>query len=302
MRLVEEWYNKNAGQFYTVNKSIVKDKTKYQEIELVETEEFGKVLLLDGFTQVVIKNEYEYHEPMVHFAMLSHPSPENVLIIGGGDGGILREVYKHKSVKAVDFVELDEDVVKFSREHLPEVSDGSFDDKRTNLIFDDGRKFVSQKKNCYDVIIMDMTDPFGPSEMLYTVEYFELVKNALRDDNGIFVMHSESPVARPLAFGSIRHSLSKVFNIVKPVYNYVQMYGTLWSFAVSSVKTDISKVSSGDVRKRLNENSLDKLKLVDEYSYFSMQYEFPYIREMLKADYKIITDKDSRFPDVFTQE
>lgn len=301
-RKITEFYNKNAGQFYTVNKSLICDKTKFQDIELVETDEYGKVLLLDGFTQVVEKNEFEYHEPMVHIAMLSHHNPENILIIGGGDGGILREVYKHQSVKMVDFVELDEDVVKFSEKYLPSINDGSFKDSRTNFIFDDGRKFVFDQNKKYDVIIMDMTDPFGPSEMLYTMEFFAAVKNALKNEMGLFVMHSESPVARPLAFGSIRQTLSKIFNFVNPVYNYVQMYGTLWSFAISSEKNDLSKINYDEIRTKLTTSSLSKLKLIDENTYFSLQKEFPYIKEILSQKHKIIMDEDSRFPDVFSQE
>src|SRR6056297_1817060 len=131
-RVFTEYLNEHHGFFYTIRRSLYRGRTKYQEIELVETDEYGTVLLLDNITQVAEKGDWQYHEPMVHFPMLAHTAPERVLIIGGGDGGTLREVLKHP-VEHVDFVELDEEVVTFSREHLASVHQGAFDDPRMQL-------------------------------------------------------------------------------------------------------------------------------------------------------------------------
>jgi spermidine synthase len=237
-REIREKLNAHQGYHYDAGLSLVSTATPYQNAELVETEAFGRVLLLDGATQVSEKWEYRYHEPMVHPAMLAHPDPQRVLVIGGGDGGILREVLKHKTVQHVDFAELDEAVVQFSREHLAHINAGAFDDPRVHCVFGDGRAFVqaaASSRGCstqpgYDVVIMDMTDPEGPARFLYTREFFTEVRNALRGGQGIFVMHSESPAARQAAFGCIGKTLRAVFPVVSTATTFVPMYGTLWSF------------------------------------------------------------------------
>ena len=216
-RVFKEALNPNFGFYYTINKTLQKGKTKYQQLELVDTDEFGTVLLLDNITQVAERNEPHYHEPMVHPAFCCHPNPRNVLVIGGGDGGILREVLKYPSVKRVDHAELDEKVITFSKKYLKSVHKGSFDDPRVHVQVADGRAFTKQHPGEYDIIIMDMTDPYGPSKMLYTREFFRIVKRAFRDSNGILVMHSESPVARPEAFSCIQKTLRSVFKNVNPL-------------------------------------------------------------------------------------
>ncbi|MDR2694467.1 MAG: hypothetical protein LBB74_09690, partial [Chitinispirillales bacterium] len=196
-RLYHEALNPAFGYFYTIKKTLRRASTKYQKIELVETDEFGRVLLIDGITQVAERNEFMYHEPMVHPAFVCHPNPENVLVVGGGDGGILREALKYPSVKRVELAELDGGVVSFSKKYLADVHGGCFDDPRVRVNITDGRKFTEEHPGEFDVIIMDMTDPFGPSTMLYTKEFYRLARRAMRDGAGVYIMHSESPVARP---------------------------------------------------------------------------------------------------------
>ncbi|MFH2115333.1 MAG: hypothetical protein ABIJ86_12590 [Spirochaetota bacterium] len=247
-REIRERLNAHLGYHYDAGRTMVSAETPYQKAELVETGAFGRVLLLDGATQVSEKWEYRYHEPMVHPAMLAHPDPQRVLVIGGGDGGILREVLRHKSVWHVDFAELDEEVVQFSRDHLAHINAGAFDDPRVRCVFGDGRAFVqaaASSRGCgtqpgYDVVIMDMTDPEGPARFLYTREFFAEVRKALRGGLGIFVMHGESPAARQAAFACIGRTLKAVFPLVSTATTFVPMYGTLWSFryAMSNTGTD----------------------------------------------------------------
>lgn len=297
-RIFTEYLNDHHGFFYTISKSLYRGQTKYQQIELVETQEFGNVLLLDNITQVAEKADWQYHEPMVHFPMLAHPKPERVLIIGGGDGGTLREVLRHP-VEHVDFVELDEEVVAFSREHLASVHQGAFDDPRMSLHFQDGRAWVESHDASYDVIIMDMTDPFGPSRMLYTREFFGLVRRALRADTGVFTMHAESPVARPVAHRCIGATLGSVFANVRFAYAFVQMYATYWSYAVASPATDIAAISAEQVDARLSERDIAGLNMIDGRSWEAMQVELPWIRN-LPSDVPVITDDSPVFPDHFS--
>jgi len=298
-KLYTEALNPYFGYFYTIKKSLVKQTTKYQQIELIDTDEFGKVLLLDEITQVAERNDYDYHETMVHPALCSHPNPRSVLVVGGGDGGILREVLKYSSVKRVEVAELDDGVIEFSKKYLQSVNGGSFDDPRVHVNVVDGRKFVTSCKSLFDIVIMDMTDPFGPSRLLYTKEFFKSVKRSFRDENGIFVMHSESPVARPHAFASIQKTLKSVFPNVNPLYLYIQMYAVLWSVTLSSQNCNASLVKPATIDRRLAKNKLDGLRVYNGATHISMQAEFPYISQILKGPARIITDAKPDFPDDF---
>ncbi len=297
-RKLHEHLNDHHGFFYSVSRSLYKGRTKYQEIELIETPEFGTVLLLDGITQVTEKGDEQYHEPMVHYPLIAHDDPQRVLIIGGGDGGTLREVLKHP-VREVDFIELDEEVVAFSREHLQSVHQGAFDDPRVNLQFLDGRAWVADHAGRYDAVIMDMTDPFGPSRMLYTREFYQLVSSSFRDERGVFTMHSESPVARPVAFRCITETLGTVFPVVRSAYSYIQMYATYWSFAISSRATDIASLSESDVQNRLDARGISGLRVIDAATWGAFQVAPPYVTA-IPHDVPVITDAEPVFPDHFS--
>jgi spermidine synthase len=297
-RIFSENLNPNHGFFYTVRKQLYHGRTKYQEIELVETNEYGTVLLLDNITQVAETVDWQYHEPLAHYPMLAHTKPERVLVVGGGDGGTVREVLKHP-VEYVDFVELDEEVVEFSREHLSAVHQGAFDDPRVRLRFQDGRAWIEEHANTYDVILMDMTDPFGPSRMLYTREFYDRVQRALRTDEGLFAMHAESPVSRPVAHRCIERTLKAVFPAVRCAYAFVQMYATYWSFAISSVSTDIAQISRDLVNTRLAERGIVGLHMIDGPSWEAMQVTFPYVRS-IPTSVPTITDENPIFPDSFS--
>jgi spermidine synthase len=300
-RIFREWLNGSVGFFYAINRSLYTGRTRFQELELVDTDEFGKVLLLDRITQVAEKNEWQYHEPMVHLPMLSHPEPERVLVIGGGDGGILREVLRHPTVTSVDFAELDEEVISFSKQYLPDISAGAFDDPRVHTHITDGRAFVESQKARYDVVIMDMTDPEGPSEMLYTREFFAHVAESLRDERGLFAMHSESPVVRPIAYQCIRKTLSTTFTEVHSLYTFVEMYATLWSVTVASQRTDPSALSGDEIAGRMKSRRLSGLHLIDPGTWHALLAVPPYIAELSGADVAVITDAVHRFPDNFAR-
>jgi spermidine synthase len=296
-----EQLNPHFGYFYTVKKTLKKGKTKFQKIELIDTEEFGRVLLLDNITQVAEKNDYQYHEPMVHPALCCHPKPENVLVIGAGDGGILREVLKYPSVKRLEHAELDEGVIDFSKKYLDSVHSDCFSDPRVRVNIVDGREYVKKHQKEFDSVIMDMTDPFGPSRMLYTKEFFRMVKRSFRNDHGVFVMHSESPISRPLAFACIQKTLRSVFRNVVPVYIYIQMYAVLWSISVCSDSVDISKIKSSTINNKLNRFGIEGLKVYNGATHASMQVPYPYIEEILANQGRIITDASPDFPDDFIQ-
>jgi spermidine synthase len=294
-----EALNPHFGYYFTIDKSLYSGATQYQKIELVNSPEFGHTLLLDEITQVVEKNEFQYHEPMVHPALANHPRPTDVLIIGGGDGGCLREVTRYPDIERIVFAELDEEVVKFSRQYLSSVNGGAFDDRRVECVFTDGRKYVETNQRQFDTVIMDMTDPFGPSRMLYTREFYSSVKQSFKDSNGIFVMHSESPVVRPVAFACINKTLQSVFTHVSILYVYIQMYATLWSISICSDSIDVAGLSKSDVAENLSRVQCTDLKLYTADTHHALFTAYPYIETILHNDVPIITDTDPSFPDNF---
>jgi spermidine synthase len=190
-------------------------------------------------------------------------------------------------------------VVAFSDKYLGSINNGAFRDPRVDTVFTDGRAWVEKHKKSYDVIIMDMTDPFGPSKMLYTREFFRRVKLALKDDRGLFVMHSESPISRPVAFNCINKTLGAVFSNVTPFYTYIQMYATLWSIVVCSPITNCATLKEKTIDMRLDKRGIKNLKLYTGAAHRAMATPYPYIEEILAKKTRIITDRKPDFPDHF---
>lgn len=173
-----------------VKKQLYSAKSYYQQIDIFDTYEFGKVLVLDGFIMLTEKDEYIYHEMVTAVPMAVNPQIRNVLVIGAGDGGTVRELTKYSKIENIDMVEIDKQVVEVCKEFLPQTA-CRFDDSRVNLYFEDGLKYVRRKQNLYDLIIVDSTDPFGPGEGLFTKEFYGSCFKALTD-NGILINQHES--------------------------------------------------------------------------------------------------------------
>jgi len=245
---------------FAYNKILYTGQTKFQKIELFDTPLFGKMLKLDGQFQTSEKDEFFYHEMQVHVPMCAHPKPEKVLIIGAGDGGILRNVLMHKTVKKAVMVEIDAGVVEFSMKYLTAVCGNAFKDKRAHVIIGDGKKFVEETQDKFDVIILDLTDPIGPSKALYTREFYRKLSGLL-NKNGILQLHDELVITRPKISKQVFDSLSSAFKYVKPSTNYVPLYGTLMAFCTCSDNIDASQVKSGAVEKRLKERGVKNLKM-----------------------------------------
>lgn len=173
------------------DKQLYSAKSPFQRIDVFESVEFGRFLTLDGYMMLTEKDEFIYHEMIVHPAMAVNPKIENVLVIGAGDGGVARELSRYKTIKNIDLVEIDEMVVEACKTYLSQTACG-FEDKRVSVIYQDGLKYVRGCQNQYDLIIVDSTDPFGPGEGLFTKEFYGNCFMALKDD-GIMINQHESP-------------------------------------------------------------------------------------------------------------
>ncbi|MCM1298279.1 MAG: polyamine aminopropyltransferase [Firmicutes bacterium] len=186
-----EFHTPNVKLSIKVDKQLYSEQSEFQRIDVFQSEEFGRFLTLDGYMMLTERDEFIYHEMIVHVPMAVNPNIKNVLIIGAGDGGAVRELCRYKTVENVDVAEIDEQVVEVCKRYLPKTACG-FRDSRVNLYFQDGLKFVRRCENKYDLIIVDSTDPFGPGEGLFTKEFYGNCYKALTKD-GIMVNQCESP-------------------------------------------------------------------------------------------------------------
>lgn len=205
-------------QTFTIDQIIYEENTDYWNLSIFENGQFGRVLALDGIIQLTEKDEYSYHEMMVHVPILTHPNPKSVLIIGGGDGGSLREVLRHKSLENITQVEIDPTVIELSKTYFPTLSQGAFDDPRANIVIQDASIFVKETEQKFDVIIIDSNDPEGSAQVLFSSEFYGDCKNIL-NEGGILVNQNGVPFLQP-------EELTLTENNRKPHFKNVGFYIT----------------------------------------------------------------------------
>lgn len=234
---MELWFTEKQtpalGITCKVLQTLHREITPFQEIAVLDTEQFGRMLVLDGMVQLTINDEFVYHEMLAHVPLHTHPNPRNVLIIGGGDGGTAREVLRHSQVEKVTLVELDRRVADVSRQFLPEVSI-SFDDPRMEPHFEDGVKYLQQKEAEYDVILIDAPEPIGQAARLFSTEFYEEIAHALRPD-GLFAAQTESPFVNSDLIASVNRGVRSIFPITRLYLAPVPTYPSgMWSFTIGS--------------------------------------------------------------------
>ena len=202
-----------------VTRHIYSEKTPFQQIDFFDSVEFGRFFTLDGLIMVTEKDEFIYHDMITHVALATNPKIKKVLVIGGGDGGTVRELTKYDSIEQIDMVEIDEMVVNACKKYLP-LTSSKLNDKRVNLFFEDGLLFIKNKKNVYDLILVDSTDPIGPGEGLFSKEFYENCFEALTK-NGILINQHESPYY-PFNVREMKRSHNKIKDIfpISKVYQF----------------------------------------------------------------------------------
>lgn len=220
---------------YEVEKILYRGKSAFQEIMVFESPYFGKILVLDGVVQITERDEFFYHEMLTHVVMHAHPNPRSVVVIGGGDGGTVREVLRHDSVEKVYFIEIDEEVINVSKTFFPTVASG-VNDKRVEIRCMDGAEFVKGRNNDIDIIIVDSTDIVGFAKSLFTVEFFKAVKDCLTDE-GMFVTLSESLHFHKEVVIEVQEAMKLIFPIVDLYATPLATYpGNWWTFSAASKK------------------------------------------------------------------
>ena len=257
--MLMEPLNDSTGFYIKATRQIGEWQTRYQKMQIYETPHYGKLFRLDGFNMTSEREEFVYHENLIHPALTAHAAPKKVLIIGGGDGGSSEEALKHPTVEQVTMVEIDGDVIQVAKEHFKAVHNGAFDNPKLRVIVDDGMKFVRETQEKFDLIALDLNDPMGPAEALYSVEFFQQLRAALAV-GGALVLHIGSPVARPERVAELAQRLNGVFRIVRPYTMYIPLYGSLWAMAVCSDKLDPKAYTADEIDRRIDARKLQELR------------------------------------------
>jgi spermidine synthase len=251
----EKW--ENVETRYRVKAILYEDKSEFQHIQLVDTHEYGKMLLLDGIVQTTEKDEFFYHEMMVHVPMLSHPGPKQVLIIGGGDGGILREILRYPQVEKAVMVEIDSNVVDFSKKYLPSINNCAFEDKRAELVFTDGAEYVEKTDGMYDLVVVDSPDPIGPARVLFSEKFYLQVHRRLKP-NGIMVRQTGSLQIQA-------DEQKQAYALLKNIFTYVSFYvycvptyiGGLFSSVFCSENINPKNIHFDEIQTKVNDIPLE---------------------------------------------
>ena len=260
-----EMHTDNVKYSIKVDKQLYSSQSEFQRIDIFESKEFGRFLTLDGYMMLTEKDEFIYHEMIVHVPMSVHPNVKNVLVIGGGDGGTVRELTRYSDIENIDLVEIDEEVVSCCKKYLQQTACG-FDDERVHVYYEDGLKFVRRYVNEYDLILVDSTDPFGPGEGLFTKEFYGNCFKALKED-GIMVNQHESPFY-PNDAQAMQRAHKRIvdsFTISRVYQAHIPTYPSgHWLFGFASKKydpikdQDIARWKARGIRTRYYNEQLHK--------------------------------------------
>lgn len=296
----QEIIGPNLIQAAEVKQTLYRGSTQYQEVVFLDTFPFGRTLVLDGKTQSSEMDEFVYHEALVQPSLVSHKSPERILIAGGGEGATAREVLRHSSVKNLTMIDLDSELVELCKEYLPLHHQGSFGDPRIKVISQDVMEFLENSRDQYDVIVIDLPDPLegGPAYLCYTREFYTLVASRL-SPGGIMVTQAgpTGPNNHKEVFTAILNTMGSVFKSTLPYRVYIPSFGTLWGFAIGS-QADASAITSIDVDEvdsRINQRLNSDLKFYDGETHRGLFMLPKYLRSALYSESRIITTESPIF-------
>jgi spermidine synthase len=281
------------GHMHAIVRTIVEAQTKFQHVEIMETASYGKALVLDGRIQSSQADEFIYHEALVHPGMLATESkPESGLIIGGGEGATLREVLRYPSVKRAVMVDIDGEVVDLCKKHLPEMHQGAFEDKRTELRHEDARGYLEKTSERFDFISIDLVEPLeeGPACMLFTKEFYTLIRDRLTPGGAMTMQAGMTKVGELNFFTAIHRTLRDVFPVVAGYQAFISCFGTPWGFITATKKIDPRKQTVEAVDKLVADRIKSPLSYWDGQTH---QHSFglpKFIRTQIDAQTRVVTD------------
>lgn len=251
------WYTETCTRHeshnFALKSCLFAGRTAFQDVAILDTLEYGKMLVVDGRTQSAEEDEYIYHEALVHPAMLAHPDPRRVLIIGGGEGAVLREVLRYRSVERVVMVDIDEELVELCQKLMPEWGEGAFQDPRAELVFADGKTYVEQADTVFDVIFVDICDALeeGPALSLYTEEFYRLTREHLTPGGLLVLQAMELSNLDFQDHLGVRDMLLRVFPVVRSYATFIPSFWAEWGFLTASDNLDPAALPRDELERRL---------------------------------------------------
>lgn len=284
---MSEWIDETLHDAFRfslkADKVLVDDKSEHQHIVIFENAEFGRMLMLDGVVQLAMRDEYIYHEMMAHVPLFAHGAPETVLIVGGGDGGVLREVLRHQCVQTAVLCEIDGSVIQRSREYFPGVSDGAYENPRSEVVIADGMRFTAETSRRFDAILVDSTDPIGPGAILFTPEFYANCKRCLAP-GGVFVTQNGLPFVQG---SQLKQTMSAFRSLFGDAWAYLATTPTYvggpMSFGWGSDNAGLRRVPLADLSDRF-----ERLSLTTRYyrpDVHQAAFALPeYVRELVVND------------------
>jgi spermidine synthase len=274
-----ERLNEGSGVYFE-GTLVERRQTPFQLLEVYDTPELGRIFRLDGFNMTSERDEFFYHENLVHPAAVAHPDPKRALVIGGGDGGSSEELLKHPLAQA-HMAELDPEVIEVSKLHFARVHNGVFDNPRLKVTVGDGLAYLRATPVRYDLVAMDLTDPVGPSVELYSPATFALARGAMAP-GGALTLHIGSPFSHPDRVRSTLANLRQVFPVVVPYFAYIPIYGSYWGFASASDSLDPSRMQPAEVERVIAARGLKDLQYYNGDTHRAVFALPNYVRDLVR--------------------
>jgi spermidine synthase len=281
------------GHMHALKRTIVEARTKFQHVEIMETHAYGKVLVLDGRIQSSQAEDFIYHEALVHPGMLaSERPPESGLVIGGGEGATLREILRYPSIRRAVMVDIDDEVVELCRRHLPEMHQGAFEDRRTELRHEDARAYLERTTERFDFITVDLVEPLeeGPACLLFTREFYSLVRDRLTPGGAMTLQAGMTKLGELDFFTSIHRTLREVFPVVAAYQTFISCFGTPWGFIAATKMVDPARQDIASVDRLVAERVAGGLGYWDGQTHLHA-FSLPrHLRAALAAQTRVVTD------------
>jgi spermidine synthase len=272
----------DASGVYFEGTLVERRRTPFQLLEVYDTPELGRIFRLDGFNMTSERDEFFYHENLVHPAAVAHPAPRRALVIGGGDGGSSEELLKHSTLEVVHMAELDPEVIEVSKAQFGKVHRGVFDNPRLKVTVGDGLAYLRETSVRYDLVSMDLTDPVGPSVELYSPATFALAKRAMSAQSAL-TLHLGSPFSHPQRVRETLASLRQVFRLVTPYFVHIPIYGSIWGFACASDALDPRSLAPEQVERVLAERKVGDLQYYNGETHRAVFALPNYIRSLVAS-------------------
>lgn len=303
---IDDYFNNYELHKHAFKDVVCQVQSEIQKIIIVNTYNYGRCLILDNEFQSAEMDEFIYHEALVHPSLILHPGAESVLILGGGEGATLREVLRHKTVEKAVMVDIDKEMIACSKKFLPSFHAGAFDDSRVELVIEEGRKYVERAQDRFDVVVIDVNDPLdgGPSYMLFTMEFFQIIAERLKANGILIVQSGAASVSENDAFTSICNTLSNVFSHVFPYVTYIPSYALPWGFSMATHNPSNLDISGDEIDTRIQSRLTGKLRFYDSITHHALFNLPKYLRTDIQRQKRILRDKaplKEHYPGISTE-